>query len=134
MYSKFKITNSLHSVVKRCSILIRDHQIVLVPLWNVIAELQQLLLHLLAVLETVQPTVVVELGHLSAVLLWQMRWQDVLVQRLHVLSVEVDLLLHALVQERLEHLEGRIERPVLVDDVNRHRSHRHAGLGIKRKS
>lgn len=47
-------------------------------------------------------------------------------QRGHVLAVKVDLLLHPLVQERLEHLENGIERPVLVDDVYGDGAHRHA--------
>lgn len=65
------------------------------------------------------------LWHMSAVLLWQVGGQDVFVQRRHVFAVEVDFLLHALVQEWFEHLEHRIECPVLVDDVNGQGAHRH---------
>lgn len=66
---------------------------------NRVAQLSQFLDDPLVVFQAVQPTVVVELGHLTAVLLGQVLGQHVLVQGRHICPVHVDLLLHPLVQE-----------------------------------
>lgn len=39
-------------------------------------------------------------------------------QRSHVVAVEMDFRSHAIVHERLEHLEHHVEHPAVVDDMN----------------
>lgn len=73
----------------------------------------------LALLEEHEPLVHVVVGVNAAVPLRQILRLDVLVQRVHVVAVEEDALLHRVVQQRLEEVVDHVEDPRLVHDVDR---------------